>query len=76
MAGKDQASHEDRRENRREDGRLSGYYGLIELVLVFGIVLGLGVWQLYSVRRDAHRAGDAGVKTSSAVRRKSDGIEH
>lgn len=25
--------------------------GLVELILVFGLVLGLGAWQLWSVRR-------------------------
>ena len=57
---------------------MSGYYGLIELLLVFGIVFGLGVWQLYSVRRDARRAGDpstSGKPRDSVVRRKPDGIE-
>ncbi len=29
--------------------------GLIELVLVFGIVLGFGGWQLYSLRRERLR---------------------
>ena len=26
---------------------MSGWYGLIELVLVFGLVLGWGFWELY-----------------------------
>ena len=52
---------------------MSGYYGLIELILVFAIVLGLGIWQLISVRRDARRAGDEA--RTSAVCRKLDGIE-
>jgi hypothetical protein len=30
---------------------LSGYGGLIELVLVFALVLGWGLWELRSVRR-------------------------
>jgi len=35
--------------------------GLIELLLVLGIVLGLGIWQLVSVRREQKRdRGKAG----------------
>ena len=41
---------------------MSGYYGLIELLLVFGIVLGLGLWELRNLRRDSRAAG----KTPSA----------
>jgi hypothetical protein len=33
-------------------------FGLIELVLVFGLLLGFGFWQLYSVRRDQRRADE------------------
>ncbi len=33
-------------------------FGLIELILVFGLLLGFGVWQLYSVRRDQRRADE------------------
>lgn len=29
--------------------------GLIELILVFGAVLGFGFWELYSLRRDKKR---------------------
>jgi hypothetical protein len=36
----------------------SNLLGLIELVLVFGLLLGFGVWQLYSVRRDQRRADE------------------
>jgi ABC-type nickel/cobalt efflux system permease component RcnA len=42
------------------DGRTLGW---LELTLVFGLVLGLGVWQLWSLRReqrrDAERAREA-----------------
>jgi hypothetical protein len=31
------------------------FYGLIELILVVGIVVGFGVWQLASLRRLAKR---------------------
>jgi hypothetical protein len=31
----------------------------IEALLVFGIVVGFGVWQLISVRRDQRRADEA-----------------
>ena len=27
------------------------YYGIVEMLLSFGIVLGFGIWQLVSVRR-------------------------
>lgn len=36
----------------------SNLLGLIELVLVFGLLLGFGAWQLYSVRRDQRRADE------------------
>ena len=29
---------------------MSGWYGLIELVLVFGLVLGWALWELYTTR--------------------------
>ncbi len=29
---------------------MSGWYGLIELVLVFGLVLGWAVWESYKTR--------------------------
>jgi hypothetical protein len=32
--------------------------GLIELILVFGLLLGFGFWQLYAVRRDQRRADE------------------
>ena len=35
---------------------MSGYYGLIELVLVFGLVLGWGLYELRSVRRATREA--------------------
>ncbi len=42
---------------------MSGYYGLIELVLVFALVLGWGVYELRSVRRATREAArrDAGA---------------
>lgn len=33
-------------------------FGLIELVLVFGLLLGFGAWQLYATRRDQRRADE------------------
>jgi hypothetical protein len=33
-------------------------FGLIELALVFGLLLGFGFWQLYAVRRDQRRADE------------------
>jgi hypothetical protein len=30
-------------------------YGIIELSLVFGVVLGLGIWQLVAIRRELGR---------------------
>jgi hypothetical protein len=35
------------------------YYGLIELILVGGIALGIGFWQLRSVDRELKRGKDA-----------------
>ena len=35
---------------------MGGWGGLVELVLVFGLVLGFGFVQLRSVRRDSARA--------------------
>jgi hypothetical protein len=34
--------------------------GLIELILVFGAVLGFGFWELYSLRRDKKRPSRSG----------------
>jgi lysylphosphatidylglycerol synthetase-like protein (DUF2156 family) len=36
----------------------SSALGLMELVLVFGLLLGFGVWQLVATRRDQRRADD------------------
>jgi hypothetical protein len=36
------------------------YTGLIELILVFGAVIGFGVWQLWSLKRETKK--DAGKK--------------
>jgi hypothetical protein len=44
----------------------SNALGLIELILVFGLLLGFGLWQLYAVRRDQRRADE------EARRRKSE----
>lgn len=44
-------------------------FGLIELVLVFGLLLGFGFWQLYIVRRDQRRADE------KQRRRQNDGGE-
>ena len=33
-------------------------FGLIELILVFGLLLGFGFWQLYATRRDQRRADE------------------
>jgi hypothetical protein len=30
----------------------SNYYGIIEMTLTFGLVIGFGVWQLVSLERD------------------------
>jgi hypothetical protein len=30
---------------------VTGYFGLVELVLVFGIIFGIGFWQLRSINR-------------------------
>jgi len=30
----------------------SNYYGIIEMTLTFGLVIGFGVWQLVSLGRD------------------------
>ena len=34
---------------------MSGYFGLIELILVFALVLGWGLYELRSVRRDIRK---------------------
>jgi len=36
----------------------SSSFGLIELVLVFGLLLGFGFWQLHATRRDQRRADE------------------
>ena len=35
------------------------YYGLVEIVFTATIVLGLGFWQLWSLRREPKRPRDA-----------------
>jgi hypothetical protein len=44
----------------------SSLFGLIELLLVFGIVLGLGGWQLWSVRRELARDRTAAAAAIAA----------
>jgi hypothetical protein len=34
-------------------------FGFIELVFVFGVVLGLGLWELRSIRREVRRGREA-----------------
>lgn len=46
------------------DGRT---LGLVELSMVFGLVLGLGVWQLWSLRRERRR--DAAREAQHAAQR-------
>ena len=41
------------------------YTGLIELVLIFGAVIGFGVWQLWSLKREK-------VKDEAKARAKRD----
>ncbi len=38
---------------------MSGGAALIELLLVYGVVIGFGVWQLRSLRRDGRSAKDS-----------------
>lgn len=33
-------------------------FGLVELVFVFVVVIGFGVWQLYSLKRHSRRRDD------------------
>ena len=33
----------------------SSIFGVVEILLVFGVVLGLAIWQLWSVRREIAR---------------------
>ncbi len=42
---------------------MSGYLGLVELVLVFALVLGAGVWELRKVRRDTRAAAERAAAT-------------
>jgi cytochrome oxidase assembly protein ShyY1 len=39
--------------------------GLIEMLLVLGIVLGLGIWQLVSVRRELKRDREKSGRSDS-----------
>lgn len=43
-------------------------YGLIEMVLVFGIILGLAIYELISVRRQLGRDDDAAQRQSDERR--------
>jgi hypothetical protein len=40
-------------------------FGIIELALVFGAALGLGIWQLVSIRRELRRDRKNDQKTSN-----------
>lgn len=42
------------------------YYGLIEMLLVFGLVVGFGLYQLWSVRRDIRRAKERAGQSPDA----------
>ncbi len=42
---------------------MSGGLALIELVLVFALVLGLGIWELRKVRRDTRQAAERTSET-------------
>jgi cytoskeletal protein RodZ len=44
----------------------SNLYGLVELVLVFGLVLGFGIWQLVSVRREIRRDREKAQQAEAA----------
>lgn len=46
----------------------SNLYGLVELVLVFGLVLGFGIWQLASVRREIRRDREKARQAEAAKR--------
>jgi hypothetical protein len=35
----------------------SDWLGLMEMVLVLGVALGWGIWELYALRRDRRRRG-------------------
>ncbi|MGE0329360.1 MAG: hypothetical protein AB7P37_01550 [Ramlibacter sp.] len=43
----------------------SSLFGLVELVLVFGIVLGLAVWELRSLRKSQARDREAERKEAA-----------
>ena len=45
---------------------MGGYGGLVELALVFALVLGWGIYELRSVRRDSKKAKDTGEAKSIA----------
>ena len=49
-------------------------FGLIELLLVFGAVLALGFWELYSLRRDRKRAkaAEAAARQSAPAEKPGD----
>lgn len=51
-----------------EDGRMDPkYYGVVEMGFTASIVLGLGLWQLWSVRREQRRDREAAALASSAT---------
>jgi hypothetical protein len=47
-------------------------YGIIELLLVFGSVLGLGFWELFSLRRDRKRAQNPEATKPGAAEKPGD----
>jgi len=42
------------------------YYGIVEMGFTASVVLGLGLWQLWSVRREQRRDREAAAAASSA----------
>ena len=54
----------------------SGWIVLAELVLVFGLIIGFGIWQIVSLRRDRRASGKratADAATPDADRGSADG---
>jgi|LFEF01.1.fsa_nt_gb hypothetical protein len=46
---------------------MDGAAAMIELVLVFGIVMGISLWQLVSVKREIRRDRERALQEKAAV---------
>lgn len=47
---------------------MDGAAAMVELVLVFGIVMGVSIWQLVSVKREIRRDRERAMEEKTAIK--------